>query len=150
MKILIAYHSFSGNTEEIAEIIKERAEQSGHDAELYEIGYGAYFPKLHEYDLVMLGTFTWALGSTPDDVKDFAADVGYKPNHIAVFGSGETQFGGDDMFCKAVDKLTRFYNSPWPGLKIEQSPRGSQEKKVIQWTDSIIMSKQKELTVKTG
>lgn len=144
MKILIAYHSFSGNTEEIAEMIQDRLNHHGYQPELYEIGMGAYFPELSNYDIVMLGTFTWDLGSTPAEVKDFVADVGYKPDNIAVFGSGETQFGGEEMFCLAVTKLARFYNSPWEGLKIEQSPRGSQEIKVSNWVDGIVESVRKE------
>ncbi len=80
-----------------------------------------------QYDYIFFGTFTWDKGSTPDEVKDFVLEIGYKPNNVAVFGSGDTQFGGDDLFCNAVDKLAKFYNSKWAGLKIEQSPRGSQE-----------------------
>lgn len=55
-------------------------------------------------------------------MKDFIWEIGYKPENVAVFGTGDTQFGGDELFCKAVDKLVQFYNSKWPGLKIEQSP----------------------------
>lgn len=148
MNVLVAYHSFSGNTEEMAEMIQDRLEFLGCRPEVYEIGRGAYFPDLSHYDVVMLGTFTWDLGGTPADVKDFVADVGYKPNHIAVFGSGDTQFGGDELFCLAVTKLTRFYNSPWEGLKIEQSPRGSQERKVTSWVDGIVESERNNRSIK--
>src|SRR6185312_636207 len=76
------------------------------------------------FDYLFIGTFTWDYGCTPDEIKDFVLDVGYKPDNVAVFGTGDTQFGGEDDYCKAVDKLATFYNSKWEGLKIEQSPRG--------------------------
>lgn len=78
------------------------------------------------------------MGGTPDEVKDFVLEVGYKPNNIAVFGSGDTQFGGDAMFCGAVDKLVKFYESKWDGLKIEQSPRGSQEVLIDNWLEGVL------------
>src|SRR5699024_4253677 len=93
---------------------------------------------VRNYDYIFIGTFTWDIGSTPEEVKDFVLEVGYKPNNIAVFGTGDTQFGGDDLFCRAVDRLCKFYESPWPGLKIEQSPRGYQERFVEQWVKGVL------------
>lgn len=90
------------------------------------------------YDYIFLGTFTWEEGSTPEEVKDFVLEVGYKPDNVAVFGTGDTQFGGDDLYCLAVAKLAKFYHSKWPGLKVEQSPRGSQERKIENWVEGVI------------
>src|SRR5690625_6608179 len=137
MKILIVYLSYSGNTEEIAQYIEGRLNEQDIETNLYEIGYGQ-LPDIEQYDKILIGTFTWDHGSTPDEMKDFILEVGYKPSNIAVFGSGDTQFGGDDLFCRAVDKLVKFYNSRWSGLKIEQSPRGSQEEKVKIWVEGVI------------
>lgn len=137
MKTLIAYLSYSGNTEEIAVYLEDYLNRAGYDVDMYEIGFGI-IPDTKQYDRIFLGTFTWDLGSTPDEMKDFVLDVGYKPDNIAVFGSGDTQFGGDDLFCRAVDKLATFYNSKWPGLKIEQSPRGYQEQFIEQWLEGVL------------
>ncbi len=90
------------------------------------------------YDMIFIGSFTWEMGATPDEVKDFVLEVGYKPDNVAIFGTGETQFGGDELFCLAVDKLATFYASRWPGLKIEQSPRGSQEQLVENWLEGVL------------
>jgi len=90
------------------------------------------------YDLIFIGTFTWEMGATPDEVKDFVLEVGYKPANVAVFGTGDTQFGGDELYCLAVDKLVTFYQSRWDGLKIEQSPRGSQEFMVKNWLEGVL------------
>lgn len=135
--VLICYLTYSGNTQEVAEIIKDTLEFDNIDVDLYEIGFGS-IPDLSRYKAVLIGTFTWDQGATPGEVKDFVADVGYKPDDIYVFGSGDTQFGGDSLFCKAVDKLTKFYDSQIEGLKIEQSPRGSQEEFVREWTRKVM------------
>jgi len=137
MKILIAYLSYSGNTEEIAFHLQNRLQDEACEVDMYEIGYGLV-PEMDVYDKIFLGTFTWDLGSTPEEMKDFILEVGYKPSNIAVFGSGDTQFGGDDLFCRAVDKLAEFYDSQWPGLKIEQSPRGYQEQYINQWIEGVL------------
>lgn len=137
MRSLIAYLSYSGNTKEVAEIIAGQSRSDGMTAEMHRIGIDPPIDA-SEYDYIFLGTFTWDMGRTPDEVKDFVLEVGYKPEHVAIFGTGDTQFGGDMFFCKAVDKLTTFYHSRWPGLKIEQSPRGSQENEVKKWVEGVL------------
>jgi len=137
LRALIAYLTYSGNTEEVAERIASGIEQHGMDVDMYQIGRGRHVD-VSLYDYIFIGTFTWDYGCTPDEVKDFILDIGYKPNHVAVFGTGDTQFGGEEQFCQAVDKLTTFYESKWAGLKIEQSPRGSQEKKIDYWLEGVL------------
>jgi len=138
MRCLIAYLSYSGNTEEIAQFIEEKLKNNGMQVDMYEIGIDPPIQDVGEYNYIFLGTFTWDMGSTPDEMKDFILEIGYKPNNIAVFGSGDTQFGGDALFCKAVDKLVTFYHSKWEGLKIEQSPRGHQEKYIENWLERVL------------
>ncbi|WP_284140244.1 MULTISPECIES: flavodoxin [unclassified Virgibacillus] len=137
MRALVAYLSYSGNTEEVADFIANRLTMDGLAVSMHRIGIDPpVFPS--DYDFIFIGTFTWDQGSTPDEVKDFVAEIGYKPENVAVFGTGDTQFGGDDLFCLAVDKLVRFYESKWPGLKIEQSPRGNQELKIVNWLEGVL------------
>ncbi|WP_407658004.1 flavodoxin [Lederbergia citri] len=145
MRVLICYASFSGNTKETAELIAETLIKEKYDIKLYRIGTGK-IPDPSLFDVMMIGSFTWAKGATPNDVKDFVYEIGYKPPHVFVFGTGDTQFGGDYLFCNAVEKLAKFYNSTYEPLKIEQSPRGSQESKVIAWTKGVI--KQCQLSLK--
>lgn len=137
MRILICYASFSGNTKEVAELIEKKLLHKEHDVVVYRIGSGN-IPDPSLFDMMMIGSFTWAKGSTPEDVKDFVYEIGYKPPAVFVFGTGDTQFGGDSLFCHAADKLATFYHSPYEPLKIEQSPRGSQETKVINWTEGVL------------
>lgn len=118
-------------------MIENKLEADGMDVEMHRIGID---PPVDAscYDLIFIGTFTWEMGATPDEVKDFVLEVGYKPQNVAVFGTGDTQFGGDDLFCRAVDKLAAFYGSRWNGLKIEQSPRGSQEQWIENWLEGVL------------
>ena len=122
VSFLIAYASWSGNTGEVAELIKETLEKTDVQVVLHRIGSGP-IPDPADFDSLMVGSFTWEQGATPDEVKDFVLDVGYKPESVYVFGTGDTQFGGDALFCAAAVKLAKFYNSTYPPLRIEQSPR---------------------------
>lgn len=137
MRALIAYLSYSGNTEEVAEHIQSLLKQDGIDVDMHSIGIDPPV-EAEAYQFIFLGTFTWEMGATPDEVKDFVLEVGYKPDNVAVFGTGDTQFGGDDLYCKAAKKLAVFYHSRWEPLKIEQSPRGSQETLVEQWVEGVL------------
>jgi len=136
LRILIAYLSYSGNTKEVAEIIQDELMRDNLQVDMRRIEIDSMVD-VSKYDYILLGTFTWDLGGTPDEVKDFVLDVGYKPNNVAVFGTGDTQFGGDDMFCGAVNRLVKFYHSKWDGLKIEQSPRGYQEQYITEWLEGV-------------
>lgn len=139
MHALILYASFSGNTEEVAELIKDSLLNKSIDVTLYRITrQPVHIPDFTKFDMIFFGSFTWAKGATPEIVKRFVYQIGYKPENIFVFGTGDTQFGGDVLFCKAADKLATFYDSPLPPLKIEQSPRGEQVAKVIQWTEGVV------------
>lgn len=137
MRALIAYLSYSGNTEEVAEQILSILKRDGIDVDMHCIGIDPPVDA-EAYQFIFIGTFTWEMGATPDEVKDFVLEVGYKPDNVAVFGTGDTQFGGDDLYCKAAKKLAVFYNSMWDPLKIEQSPRGSQEILVEQWVEGVL------------
>lgn len=137
MKALVSYLSYSGNTEEVAQLIGQHLSAEGFCVDFCDIGMEQP-SNLSIYDYIFIGTFTWAEGQTPIEVKDFVYHIGYKPDNVAIFGTGDTQFGGEKMFCLAVDKLAKFYESKWPGLKIEQSPRGFQEEKVQQWLEGVL------------
>lgn len=138
VSFLIAYMSWSGNTREVAELIRRQLNEASIDVTLYRIGSNAPVPDVTVYDAFMLGCFTWGKGDTPVKVKKFIAQVGFKPELVYIFGTGDTQFGGDDLFCHAATKLAKFYHSPLPPLRIEQSPRGHQEQFVEEWTERVI------------
>lgn len=137
VSFLIAYASWSGNTAEVAYLIEETLENAGIEVELHRIGQHP-MPDVTAYEAFLIGSFTWGKGATPPEVKNFVADIGYKPSLTYVFGTGDTQFGGDTLFCAAATKLAKFYESPLEPLRIEQSPRGIQEITVREWTKGVI------------
>src|SRR5699024_9861283 len=104
----IAFLSYSGNTQEVAEFVEERLIGEGLTVDIHRIGVDPPVDA-HIYDYIFIGTFTWDYGMTPDEVKDFILEVGHKPNNVAVFVTGDTQFGGDELYCDDVDKLVKFY-----------------------------------------
>src|SRR5690625_7264667 len=119
-KAIICYLSYSGNTEEIAEIIEMALIEDNVDIDMHEIGIDPPV-NLEKYDFIFIGTFTWDYGSTPDEVKDFDLEVVYKPDNIAEFGSGDTLSGVDELFCRAVDRMAKCNVSTITDLKIVQS-----------------------------
>lgn len=137
MRILIAYLSYSGNTKEVAEYIEDYLATERFHVDMHRIGVDPPVD-VSTYDYLFIGTFTWDYGSTPDEVKDFVLEVGYKPDNVAIFGTGDTQFGIESDYCVAVDRLVTFYESKWPGLKIEQSPRGYQERNIEKWLEGVL------------
>lgn len=137
MNVLVCYLTYGGNTQEVAELIQAHLMEQGHAVSMYRLESGPN-PDLGAFDAIFLGTFTYLQGSTPEEMKDFVYDVGYKPSNVYIFGTGDTQFGGDELFCRAADRLAKFYESRFPPLKIEQSPRGSQEQLVREWTEGVL------------
>lgn len=138
MNVLIAYATTSGNTQEVAEMVSEVLTARGYAVTLYRVGGNTPFPAVKDFDMYMLGTYTIGKGRTPGIVKRFVAAVGYKPPVTYIFGTGDTQFGGDELFCHSAVKLAKFYNVEYPVLRIEQRPKGAQEKSVIDWTEGVI------------
>lgn len=137
-KVIIAYASLSGNTAEVAELIKKNLQEVGVASDLFLIDGMTDPPAVEEYDALIIGTYTWDYGSNPGEILDFVADLDYKPEPTYVFGTGDTQFGGDELYCRAAMRLSNFYNSVVAPLKIEQSPRGSQEQLVRNWTKEVL------------
>lgn len=133
---IIIYCSYSGNTEEVADLIGQTLMNVGVEVEMYRIGSG-FIPELSTYDICFVGTFTWEEGGVPEEIDDWL-EYSNLPKNTAMFGTGDTQFGGDTLFCKAVDTIATRYRTRYIPLKVEQSPRGSQEEKVYRWTNQII------------
>lgn len=128
----------SGNTEEVSEIIKDELEKHNVWVEVYyvDLFVKSTPPNINSYDKVFIGTYTWDFGDVPDEMIDFINEIGVIDIPVHVFGTGETQFG-DDKYCLAVDLIAKKYNTN-DILKIEQSPRGRQEKRVRQWVKSLL------------
>lgn len=144
MHILLALASLSGNTRDVARMIRARCEQRGLvvdwiEADMQTLADAPRPPQ--DYDLFLLGAWTDNAGRTPAEMKRFISDlfdaVG-KPPHVAVFGTGETQWG-QEYYCGAVHRIAQFFSSPYPRLMIEQMPHGERDALAIQtWTDTVL------------
>ncbi|MDP4096554.1 flavodoxin [Paenibacillus sp. P96] len=130
-KILIAYASMTGNTEEIAELIAEGIRQTGHTAVLKE-AYDCSASELLEYDGYLLGVYTWGDGELPDEFLDFyeeLEELELGGTKTAVFGSGDTSYA---QFCGAVDLLEQKLKDRGAvlvqdSLKIEYNPQDAEK-----------------------
>ena len=143
MRILIAFTSLSGNTREIARQLRAACEARGHAVGWIEVdiaGLASVGPDPH-HDLYLLGAWSDSGGRTPVEMKRFIAElvaaVG-RPRALAVFGTGETQWG-DAYYCGAVRRMARFFDSPFPRLEVEQMPHGERDATRIRaWADHIL------------
>ena len=135
--MIVIYHSFSGNTKDLAELIST---QLG-SIPLYRINKytDEVLPNLSQFDKIILGTFTWGQGEIPSEVRKFVKEnqQHFQQKEVYLFGTGDTQFGGDELFCSAVEVLNRIIKSPIEPLKIEQHYQGSQKQLVIDWCNRI-------------
>jgi len=95
----------------------------------------------YQADLVLLGCWTDNAGRTPAEMKAWVAGIaegGQLPRQLAVFGTGETQWG-QEYYCGAVHRLIRYFRSDYPPLEIEQMPHGERHAEAIDaWTDAVL------------
>ena len=143
MRILIAFASLSGNTRDVARMVRARCEQRGHAVSWIETDVAGLSAAGADpqHDLYLLGAWTDNAGRTPTEMKRFIAqlvDAVGRPRHVAAFGTGETQWGAE-YYCGAVHRIAAFFDSPHPRLEIEQMPHGERDAlRIRQWTDHIL------------
>ncbi|RSK25839.1 flavodoxin [Bacillus sp. HMF5848] len=101
-KIIIAFASMSGNTEEIADLLKESMGPFNHQIDMMEIEH-MEVEDLLPYDGILIGSYTWGDGDLPYETEDFYEDLltlDLTGKRAAVFGSGDRAY---PKFCAAVD-----------------------------------------------
>ena len=93
------------------------------------------------HDLYLLGAWSDNAGRTPPEMKRFIAelvDAVGRPERLAVFGTGETQWG-EEYYCGAVRRMAAFFGTRYPRLEIEQMPHGERDAlKILRWTDHVL------------
>lgn len=117
-KTAIVYHSAGGNTKALAEILASLLPE----ATLFRV---SEFDTsvLHEYDSLIVGTYTWGNGELPAKMSTFYSELEQtSTSHLktGVFGTGETNY---NHFCGAIDQFRDmlYANSQLVAtLKIEQ------------------------------
>ena len=101
-KIGIIFGSSTGNTEAVAEKLKD----SLGDADLISVSADA-IKKVQDYDVVLLGSSTWGLGDLQDDWEGLLEDLGsadLNGKKVGFFGTGD-QDGYPDTFVDAIGLL---------------------------------------------
>ncbi|WP_078542985.1 flavodoxin [Litchfieldia alkalitelluris] len=130
-KIVIAFASMSGNTEEIADLLKVSIEPFEHEIDLAEIEH-MDVNDLLQYDGILIGSYTWGDGDLPYETEDFYEDllsIDLTGKKAAVFGSGDHAY---PKFCAVVDlfeERLKECNAELiqEGLKVELTPDTQEE-----------------------
>lgn len=128
-RLAIVYSSVTGNTEKLAEMVQEAAQNQGITIELYPVDE---FPlsQLQWLDVVMIGTYTWGSGEIPEEMHSLYQAIeklGRKELRTAVFGTGDSFFA---EFCGAVDRFRDMLyvkTQLVATLKVELTPQPSDE-----------------------
>ena len=128
-RLAIVYSSVTGNTEKLAEMVQEAAQNQGITIEVYPVDE---FPlsQLHWLDVVMIGTYTWGNGEIPEEMHSLYQAIeklGRKELRTAVFGTGDSFFA---EFCGAVDRFRDMLyvkTQLVATLKVELTPQPSDE-----------------------
>ncbi|MDA1475740.1 flavodoxin [Bacillus changyiensis] len=105
-KALIAFASMSGNTEDIAIVIRDTLTKHSLDVTFLELD-AVETDSLQTYDYLLIGTYTWGDGDLPYEAETFfeeVASLDLKGKKAACFGSGDYAY---PKFCEAVNT---FYN----------------------------------------
>lgn len=128
--VLVAYSSLSGNTEAAANRISKRIPQGFH-VEMVDIN--RTHPERLFYDFILIGTYS--INDCPAEVAQFVDEMkGRGP--VAVFGTGDTQWGED--YCIGALKAAVLADSEQPVLMLEQNPSSSKADLAIErWVNRI-------------
>lgn len=147
MKICIGYASMSGNTEDMANILKETLLECGCEVDVFDLETIDVL-SLKSYDCIFFGAYTWGDGDLPYEVEEFfdhLNKINLNGVKAACFGSGDTLY---PKFCMAVEIMATTLKEQScdvfeEKLKIELSPEADEEvdecrqfaKSVYQWAN---------------
>ena len=142
-KALIIYGSTTGNTEDMAGMVKEELEQLEFEAEVKEVTQAQVADLAAEHDLILLGCP--AYGDDEIELQEDFADFYEKLNGFkldgkpfAVFAPGDSTY---EHFCGSVDMLEEKMGElggklVTDGLKIDGDP-GDASGEIADWTKSV-------------
>jgi flavodoxin I len=104
IKILILHTSLTGNTEQIAYLLKTQLDDGRFDITTRDIGYqNIEVNDLQDFDGILVGTYTYDDGNLPYEIEDFHDEldnVDLTNKVIGIFGSGDRSYS---YFCNAVN-----------------------------------------------
>ncbi|MDR3152568.1 MAG: flavodoxin [Bifidobacteriaceae bacterium] len=132
----IMYASLTGNTEEIANKVKQNLENSNIEVSMDEIDSGQP-SDFDNFDIAIIATYTYGDGDLPDEAQDFyeeLKDIDLSGKKFGVLGSGDTSYG--ESFCKAVELFEEAFKAAGAakaasGVKVEFAPDTEEDEKNI-------------------
>lgn len=142
---LIVYASWTGNTEEIAEILTEKLEELQVNVTLREC-HQADPEDFMDYDIAVVGTYTYgSQGSLPEEIEDFYDDldaVDLTGKIYGVLGSGEEIYG---FFCKSVGDFDNQFQKTGAlkgaeSVKIEFNAKKEDIKRITIFAEELVNS----------
>lgn len=102
MNIFIGYVSMSGNTEDIANILKDTLISAGCEVVMDSLET-VDIKSILDYDCIFIGAYTWGDGDLPYEAEEFFEELtqlDLSGIYAACFGSGDHAY---PQFCAAVD-----------------------------------------------
>lgn len=106
-KIGLFYGSNTGNSEYVAEMIKDEFDKILPDlVELFDIGQ-IDVEQLLDYEMLIIGCPTWYIGHLQEDWEEAYSrldELDFSGKRVAIYGVGD-QFGYSDNFCDAIGIL---------------------------------------------
>ncbi|WP_125706478.1 flavodoxin domain-containing protein [Lacticaseibacillus daqingensis] len=151
MKVLILYASITGNAKGMARILTQFFKHVGATVTTGTMQQ-TDAATLADYDAVILATYTWSGGTTPEEAEDFyadltAVDLSARPVVFGVVGTGDPFYGDDyntapDLFTAALRASGAVRGAAT--VKIEQNATDADMPAFAQFTKSV-MAKLQEL-----
>lgn len=145
-RILIAYFSYSGNTEDAAHIIQQKTGadmieitmEEPYSGNIYEVSQQDLMNNVHpalsshvenmsQYDVILLGYPTW-WATMPMPVYSFLEEYDFSGKTIVSFSSH-----GGTMFGDSVSDLSKAAPGAYVGLGYEFNYSSSDRDKISQW-----------------
>lgn len=133
VKAKIIFASYSGNTAELARLLKNELVLKNYEVELENI-QDKEATSLAGYDLVLIGTCTRKEGQLPLLWSNYFKNGMYEHKNVAIFGTGDSRW---QFYCGACDILSDWYESKHSILRIEQFPTDYHMVKIVEWIHEI-------------
>lgn len=106
---LIVFASLTGSTEECADFVAEKLEELGVTVDIMD-STQASASDFQNYDLCIVGSYTYGEGEIPDEILDFYEDLAEEDltgKIFGVFGSGDRYY---EFYCNAVILFEERFN----------------------------------------
>ncbi|MDZ5712831.1 flavodoxin domain-containing protein [Jeotgalibacillus haloalkalitolerans] len=140
MKALVVYASRTGNTEQLAMLIKSELEQVVSDLDFVRIE-DFHEDLLSAYQACVIVTYTWGNGDVPEEMNSLYKAIEQQPLSSLVTGIAGTGDQCYPYFCGAVDQfrdMLYVHTKLSVTLKVELSPQQSDAVKCRKFAEKMI------------